>query len=40
MDEAKQLSISDREILFANADGAFYTELSMHDAEMGGLSRY
>jgi hypothetical protein len=40
MDRAKSLSISDREVLLANCSGPLYTEASMHDAEMGGLSRY
>ena len=41
MDEARQLSIADREILLNSIPGNyFYTELSMHDGEMGGLDRY
>ena len=40
MDEAKNLSIADRERLYAVAEGRLYTEASMHDGEMGGLSRY
>ena len=42
MSFAKQrLSIEDMEILMRNCDdSAIYTELSMYDAEMGGLSRY
>jgi hypothetical protein len=40
MDEARELSIADREeLLHACSDELFY-EMSMHDAEMGGLSRY
>ena len=41
MDEARHLSIADRERLLAYCPGTdFYTELSMHDAELGGLHRY
>lgn len=41
MDEARQLAIADREsLLNALPGGPFYTEMSMHNAEMGGLSRY
>lgn len=40
MDEARQLSISDRERILNVVGGKFYTQMSMHDGEMGGLSRY
>jgi hypothetical protein len=41
MDEAREMSIADRErLLNALPGGPLYTEMSMHDAEMGGLSRY
>jgi hypothetical protein len=40
MDEARQLSIADREELLMDCSGPLYTEMSMHDAEMGGLGRY
>jgi hypothetical protein len=40
MDECRQLSIADREILLAEVTGPLYGELSCHDSEMGGLSRY
>jgi hypothetical protein len=41
MDEAKQvLSISEIEVLLEEVSGPLYTELSMYDGEMGGLSRY
>jgi hypothetical protein len=42
MDEAKQvLSIAEIEVLLNELPGtALYTEVSMYDAEMGGLSRY
>jgi hypothetical protein len=41
MDEARELSIADREdLLSALPGGPLYTEMSMHDAEMGGLSRW
>lgn len=42
MDEAKRdLSIADFEAFMANVEsGAMYYELSVYDAEMGGLSRY
>ena len=41
MDEARQLSIADRErLLNALPGGPLYTELSMHNGEMGGLCRY
>lgn len=41
LDAARLLSIADREWLLDNlAGGRLYTELSMHDGEMGGLSRY
>ena len=44
MDMARDLSIQDRETLLVilpeyEIEG-FYTEMSMHDAEMGGLGRY
>lgn len=41
MDEARELSIADRErLLNTFPGGPLYTEMSMHNAEMGGLSRY
>lgn len=40
MDEIRSLSISDREYLLKRINGLLYTELSMHDGEMGGLNRY
>ena len=41
MDAARELPIADRERLLDCLDGgALYTEISMHDAEMGGLARY
>ena len=41
MDEAKQtLSISEIEILHDNVGGKFYTQISQHNAEMGGFNRY
>jgi hypothetical protein len=41
MDDARELSIADRERLVnVLPGGPLYTEMSMHDAEMGGLSRY
>jgi hypothetical protein len=41
MSHARELSISDREVLLAELPGGpLYTEMSMHDGEMGGLSRY
>lgn len=41
MDDARSLSIADRErLLNALPGGPLYTEMSMHNAEMGGLSRY
>jgi len=42
MSDAKRvLSISDIERLLAELPGtSFYTEVSMYDGEMGGLSRY
>lgn len=40
IDEARQLSIVDRERLYNVIHGPLYTELSMHDGEMGGLNRY
>lgn len=40
MDDARGLSISDKEILLRSVRGKFYTEMSMNDAEMGGYGRY
>lgn len=41
MDECRQLSIADCERILSSLDGGiFYTEMSMHDAEMRGLYRY
>lgn len=42
MDDARRcLSISEIEILLQKLPGTkFYTQVSMYDAEMGGLSRY
>lgn len=41
MDGARELSIADRERLLNTLPGGpLYTEMSMHDGEMGGLSRY
>jgi hypothetical protein len=41
MDEARQLSIADCERIFHEIDGGpMYTQISMYDGEMGGLSRY
>ena len=41
IDDARELSISDRESLLNTLPGGkLYTEMSMHDGEMGGLSRY
>lgn len=41
MDEVRQLSIADRERVLHSVDiGGLYTEMSMHDGEMGGLWRY
>jgi hypothetical protein len=43
MDKAKsELSIADRQRLLGRHDlpGNFYFEISQHDGEMGGLSRY
>lgn len=40
MDESRRLSIADRERLLSIIGGPLYTEISMHDAEMGSLSRY
>ena len=41
MDMARGMSIADRERLYdAIPGGPLYTELSMHNAEMGGLYRY
>lgn len=41
MDEARNLSIEDRERLLNTLPGGpLYTEMGMHDREMGGLSRY
>lgn len=41
MDEARQLSIADRKHLLNTLPGRpLYTEMSMHDGEMGGLCRY
>jgi len=40
MDEARQLSIAEQEVLLSRTNGPFYTEISMYDGEMGGLSRY
>ena len=41
MDDAKQnLSIAEMEILHGELSGPLYYEISMYDAEMGGLSRY
>ena len=41
MDEARELSIVDREwLLNALPGGKLYTEMSMHNGEMGGLCRY
>ena len=40
MDDVRELSLADREILLnALHGGPFYTEMSMHNGEMGGLSR-
>lgn len=40
-DEARKLSISDRERLHARLNGGpLYTEVSMNRAEMGGYHRY
>lgn len=39
MDEVRKLSVSDREYLLCTVYGPLYTELSMHNAEMGGLNR-
>lgn len=41
MDAARELPIADRERLLDSLEGgALYTEMRMHDAEMGGLSMY
>jgi hypothetical protein len=41
MDAARELSVANRELLLeALPGGALYTQLSMHNGEMGGLSRY
>jgi hypothetical protein len=41
MDEARQLSIADCEYIMDRINGGpFYTEMTMYDGEMGGLSRY
>lgn len=40
MDEARQLSSLDKIWLKAHASGAMYTELSMHEGEMGGFDQY
>lgn len=41
MDESRQLSIVDSERLYSNLQGGnFYTQMSMHNGEMGGLCRY
>jgi len=41
MDMVKNLSIADREALLCHPDAVLLqTELSMHNAEMGGLHRY
>ena len=41
MDQCKQeLSIADLEVLKSNIAGPMYTELSMHEGEMGGYWRY
>jgi len=40
MDEVRKLSIADQEYVHTHATHELYTELSMHNAEMGGLSRY
>jgi hypothetical protein len=41
MDHARELGIRDKEILKANLPGTpLYTEMSMHEGEMGGFSRY
>jgi hypothetical protein len=40
MDAIRELSIEDRERILDQVDGPFYTEMSQHNAEMGGLSRY
>lgn len=41
MDDARQLSIADRErLLNALLGGPLYTEMIMHNGEMGGLCRY
>lgn len=37
MDEVRKLSVSDREYLLGMVYGPLYTELSMHNAEIGGL---
>ena len=41
MDMVRFLSIADREVLLCHPDATLlHTELSMHNAEMGGLYRY
>ena len=40
IDEIKKLSIADREIIYQHIEGRLYTEMSMHNAEMGGLHNY
>ena len=41
MDQCKQeLSIADLEVLKSTIAGPLYTELSMHEGEMGGYWRY
>ena len=40
MDQARQLSIADREKLLMDCSGPLYTEMSMHEGEMGGFQRY
>ena len=41
MDEARLLSIADKERMLDKLNGsALYTEMSMHNAEMGGFYHY
>lgn len=41
MDEARELSIADKQYLLQQLPGGpLYTEMSMHNGEMGGFSRY
>ena len=41
MDEIKGMSIVEKEIIMDRLNGgAMYTEMTMHDAEMGGFDRY